>query len=134
MWIPNGFVPSSINRTREYDEEGRLREVRHDSKGASSSDGAIAESNSLFATDAELFGTITPFMRVNKLRDADRRNYIIQPGGACIYFDPERPPPDPWDNGRVQFTAPSDRETFGHNTQPSASIEHPNVDFRVGRR
>ena len=53
MFVPNGFIPSNANRTREYDEEGRLRETRIGPGPHTDGDGGIAESNSLFATDAE---------------------------------------------------------------------------------
>jgi hypothetical protein len=107
-----------------YDEEGRLKSFRVNSKGASSDDDGIAESNSLYSTDAELFGTITPFLKKNRIRDAQRRNYVIQPGGACIYWKEDNKLADPYAHGRVQFTAPGERETFGHNTQPDGSVDH----------
>jgi hypothetical protein len=115
-----------------YDEEGRVHSFRKNTKSASSDDGGIAEANSLYATDAELFGTCAPFLRANKLRDAKRRNYVIQPGGACIYFKDDAPLKDPYGGGRVQFTAPDERESFGHNTQPDSAIQHPSILFDVG--
>ena len=123
MFVPNPFLPSNAVHMIQYDEEGRLRKVRVNSPGASSDDGGIAEANSLYATDAELFGSITPFMKRNKLNDSKRRNYIIQPGGACIYFQEDKPLKDPYGGGRVQFTAPSERETFGHNSQSAGHEE-----------
>ena len=136
MWIPNGFPPSSA-RTRMYDQEGRLKEFRVDSRGASSDDGSIAEANSLYATDAELFGQVAPFLKRAKIRDANRRNYIVQPGGAVIYFDDSEPQQlqDPFGNGRVQFTAPSEQETFGHNSMDGTKLAEPNGRaFTVGSR
>lgn len=112
-----------------------MQKVRVNSKTASSDNGGIAEANSLYATDAELFGTISPFLKRNKLADAKRRNYIIQPGGACIYFENDPQLADPYDHNRVQFTAPSERETFGHNTQPDGSVDHRNGRaFTIGNQ
>jgi len=121
MFIPNGFLPSSANRRREYDEEGRLRETRIGPGPHTDGDGGIAESNSLFATDAEMFGAISPFLKRNRIRDVRRRNYTIQPGGACIYFEGERSLPDPY--ARVDM--PSEQESFGHNTQPGGWSQSP---------
>ncbi len=122
MFIPSGFLPSGANKIRSYDVEGRLHESR---PGPGGNDGGIAESNSLFSTEAEEFGSCAPFLKKNKIKDARRRNYIIQPGGACIYFESERRLEDPYDNGRVQFTAPSEQESFGHNSQPNARLLTP---------
>ena len=130
MYIANGFVPSSAIRRREYDEEGRLRETRIGPGPHTDGESGIAESNSLFATDAEFFGSITPFLKKNRIRDAKRRNYIIQPGGACIYFENQAQLEDPYGNGRVQYTdAPSAQESFGHNSQPGGPAQGP-----AGRR
>lgn len=118
MFVPNGFVPSSAARQTYYDEEGRLRVVNI----SRDSVGGIGESNSLFATDSEMFGAIAPFIKRNKSKDAPRRNYVIQPGGACIYFDPEKLLADPYDHGRVQFTGPSSRESFGHNSMDGSKM------------
>jgi len=121
MFIPNGFVPSNANRQREYDAEGRLREVSYSSP---TQDGGIAEASSLFATEAEQFGTISPFLKRNKAKDAQRRNYVIQPGGACIYFREDPELEDPYGGGRVQFT-PTAQESFGHDSQPGGPLQGP---------
>jgi len=136
MQIPNGFVPSTAQRQVQYDEEGRMREFRIGPFGGSrGGDGGIADANSLYATDAERFGTIAPFLKRNRIRDAQRRNYIIQAGGAAIYFETEPQLADAWDNGRVQFTAPSDQETFGHNAQSDGySRGTGGRSFQVGGR
>ena len=126
MIPPSGFIPSNANRARFYDEEGRLKEFRPGTQGGESDEGAIAEANSLFATDAELFGSISPFLKVNKIRDAKRRNYIIQPGGACIYFEADKELKDPYGGGRVQFTGPSDKESFGPTSLDGTKMAEPN--------
>lgn len=128
MFVPNAFVPSTAVHAMLYDEEGRLKSYRvgpgpHTS---SSDDPGIAEANSLFATDAELFGTITPFLKKSRLADAQRRNYVIQPGGACLYFENDPKLADPYAHGRVQFTAPSERESFGHNSLDGSKFGEPN--------
>ena len=132
MFIPSGFAPSRANVQRQYDSEGRLREVRIDSSGASSGDPGIAQSNSLFATDAELFGTITPFLKRARLKDAKRRNYVIQPGGACLYSETDQQLADPYNHGQVRFDMPTEQESFGHYTQPDATVQPPALGFRVG--
>ena len=116
MFIPNGFTPSTVNHATMYDEEGRLKSFRINSRN--DDDAGIAEANSLYATNAEMFGTITPFLRVNRIADAQRRNYVVQPGGACIYWQEDPRLEDPYLHGRVQFTGPSERESFGHDSQP----------------
>jgi hypothetical protein len=118
MYSPNGFVPSSAIRRREYDEEGRLRETRIGPGAHTDGDSGIAESNSLYATDAEYFGAITPFLKKNRIRDAKRRNYVIQPGGACLYFSEDKAPEDAFGGGKVVFDAPGEKDSFGHNSLP----------------
>ena len=125
MFVPNGFIPSNANRTREYDEEGRLRETRIGPGPHTDGDGGITESNSLFATDAEMFGAVTPFLKRNRIRDARRRNYVIQPGGACIYFEGERTLPDPYEE-KARAEMPTEQESFGHNSQPGGWSQGPN--------
>lgn len=114
MYIPDRFMPSNLVRQIHYDEEGRLRTFRE--AGTRNEEGGIGEANSLYATDAEHYDRCAPHLRAAKIKDAKRRNYIIQPGGACIYFQQERMPPDPYENGRVQYTAPTSQESRGHNT------------------
>lgn len=122
MFAPNGFVPSSHVRKFLYDEEGRL--LTH--RPASQDDNpALAEANSLYATDAEVFGVMPPFLAAAKRRDSKRRNYIVQPGGACIYFEDDRRLADPWDHNRVQYTAPDERESFGHNSMDGTKMSDP---------
>jgi|ERR1700690_372239 len=136
MFVPSPFQPSNATHRFVYDEEGRMRSFRVGPDGAHTQEGGVGESNSLFATDAEYFGTITPFLKVNRIKDARRRNYIIQPGGACIYFDGEKVLKDPYNNGKVQYTAPSDQESFGHNSMDGNKLAQ-GVDggraFTVGR-
>lgn len=124
MFIPNGFTSSSAVRRREYDAEGRLRETRIGPGPHSDGESGIAEANSRYATDAEMFGTISPFLKRNKARDAQRRNYVIQPGGACIYFENEKELEDPYGGGRVQYTdAPTEKESFGHDSMPGGPTQ-----------
>lgn len=126
MYPADSFLPSSTVRRQTYDEEGRLREVRIGPDGSHSQLGGVGEYNSMYSSTAEAFGEIAPFLKAARLRDAKRRNYIIQPGGACIYFESEPPMEDPWANGRVQFNAPSDQETFGHNSLDGSKMGNPN--------
>ena len=112
MYIPGRFVPSGLTKTIHYDEEGRMREFRKDSKD----EAGLGEANSLYATDAEMFGSRAPFLKVNNIRDARRRNYIIQAGGACIYWEVDPMLAEPYDHNRVQYTAPDSRDSFGHNS------------------
>lgn len=128
MFIPGKFVPSHVNHQTHYDEEGRLRTFRI----GMGEDGGVGEANSLYATQAEYFGSRAPFIKNNQIRDAKRRNYIIQPGGACIYFETERELEDPYGGGRVQYTAPSDKESFGHNSMDGSKMPNPGVQFTVG--
>jgi len=107
MHIPNGFVPSDLQRYRVHDQEGRLVEFRIDSSITSSDDGGIAEANSLYATRAEMFGSIAPFLKRNRARDVTRRNYVIRPGGEAVY---EIDRPD------IRFNFPSEQESMGHNS------------------
>lgn len=134
MFAPNGFLPSTVVHARMYDEEGRLKAVRPGPGPHTDGDGGIAEANSLYATDAEFFGEIAPFLKRNRLADAQRRNYIIQPGGACIYFKEDPQLADPYDHNRVQYTdMPSERESFGHNSMDGTKLGEPNGRaFTVG--
>lgn len=43
--------------------------------------------NSSCPTEAERYGSVTPFMDRNRRKDAPRRNYVVQPGGAIAYFE-----------------------------------------------
>lgn len=133
MHAPNGFVPSNVIHQTMYDEEGRLKTFRINSR--SDDDSGISEANSLYATDAELFGTVAPFLKKAKIKDAGRRNYIVQPGGACIYFSDDKPLSDPYGNGRVQFTGPSEKESFGHNSYDGTKFGADNRGraFTVGQ-
>lgn len=125
MFIPSPFIASTVNRQTFYDEEGRMHSVHVGS--AADGDGGIAEANSLYATDAEMFGTCAPFLKRAKIADAKRRNYIIQPGGACIYWEDPVQLKDLYNHGQVQFsTAPSERESFGHNSSPGPRPVAPN--------
>lgn len=127
MFIPNQFVSSTALRQREYDPEGRLREFRI-TGGRDSDDGGIAAANSLYATDAEFFGSMAPFLRCNKARDARRRNYIIQPGGAAIVFNGPAPavPPSP-----LRALMPSEQESFGHNSYDGTKFGGGGAVFNV---
>lgn len=113
-----GFLPSSQSKQFFFDVDGRVLQS-HVSRG---DDPALGEANSIYATDAEKFGTIAPFLKVNRTRDAKRRNYVIQPGGACLYFDTQRLPPDPYDHNRVQYTAPSSQSVFGHDSLDATRV------------
>ena len=122
MRIPNNFLPSKFQKQIGYDEEGRLIEFNLSRQHT----GGIGNANSMYATHAEQFDVMTPFLKANKAKDAPRRNYIIQPGGAAIYFGPRRAEafPDPYGGGRVQYTVPDERTFFGHNT---AEVVSPNT-------
>ena len=123
MFAPNGFTPSTVVHARMYDEEGRLKTMRPGPGPHTDGDSGISEANSLYATESEMFGTVTPFLKKNRIADAKRRNYVIQPGGACIYFKEEQMLADPYDHGRVQFTdMPSERESFGHNSMDGSKL------------
>ena len=110
MQIPNGFMQSSATKTTEYDQEGRLRLTRYGHGG----EGGVGESNSIYATDAELFGTCAPFLKANRMKDAKRRNYIIQSGGALILFEEGEQPED--QRQKLRFSGPADQTSFGHTT------------------
>jgi hypothetical protein len=136
MYIPNAFTPSTVIHQQMYDEEGRLKSFRIAPSRGAQGEGGISEANSLYSTDAELFGSVAPFLKRNRIVDARRRNYVIQPGGACIYFERPEELSDPYAHGRVQFTAPGDQESFGHNTQPGGFGGQPNQgrSFQVGAK
>ena len=127
MFIPNQFVPSTAMRLREYDSEGRLREFRI-TGGRDSDDGGIAEANSLYATDAEFFGTMAPFLKRNKALDAPRRNYVIQPGGAALVF---RGPAPSVVQSPVRQCMPSGQESFGHNSYDGTKFGGGGAVFNV---
>lgn len=118
MFIPSAFVSSTANREFTYDAEGRMHPVHVGS--APDGDGGIAEANSLYATQSEMFSSCAPFLRKNKLADAKRRNYVIQPGGAALYFKTEKKLADIYNHGRVQYSVdfPAENESFGHNSNP----------------
>mgnify|MGYP000898631851 CR=1 FL=1 len=124
MNIPNGFRPSGAARATFYDEEGRLREFNI-SRGMD--EGGVSSTNSMFATEAEDFGSIAPFLHRAKVKDAKRRNYVIQPGGAAIYFDDERAPELP---SRQEFPHP--KTSFGHDSLDSTAMAQGGVSFTVG--
>lgn len=88
MRIPSPFIPSSLSRKMTYNLEGKVQADDRVSQGKWPSMGSA---NSMYPTEAERFDSITPFMKAAKLKDASRRNYVIQPGGAAVYFDN---PPD----------------------------------------
>lgn len=124
MMVPNGFMPSETARKTYYDSEGRLLEVNI-SRGDA---GRLGESNSLFQTDAEKFSTMSPFLLRNRRKDARRRNYIIQPGGAAIYFDQTGPLPEAPSHAEY----PPASESFGHNSLDGTKMANAGVQFTVG--
>lgn len=109
MFIPNGFRPSAKQAKYTYDPEGKLREYS-ESRGST---GGIGDSNSLYATDAEKFGTVAPFLKNSMAKDRPRRNYVIQPGGRSIYFGRQPAPSYPYDD-RPMYEAGDERDVFGH--------------------
>ena len=116
MYIPNGWKRRDESQRLTYNHEGKLQ-VENLSR---QSTGGIGRANSRFATEAEEFDSIAPFLAQNRAVDAERRNYVIQPGGACLYFANEERLAEPYAHNRAQFDGPDDRESFGHN-QVSAS-------------
>lgn len=46
----------------------------------------VRESNRALPTRDEKYGAVAPFLLNAKLKDAGRRNYTIQPGGATAFF------------------------------------------------
>lgn len=119
MFIPNGFIPSTFARRISYDEEGRLREFNLSRQ----STGGIGDANSLYATDAERFDSIAPFLKKNIAKDVARRDYRIQPGGACLYFSSPEELQDPYGGGKVQYTGPDPRTSFGHDSMPGRELQ-----------
>ena len=108
MRIPSPFAPSSFARRVQYDDEGRMREYRPGTQG----DTGIGDSNSLFATESERFDAITPFLKRSKAAADKAREYVIQPGGACLY---KRVEEEPYYSQR-KFEYPDGRQSFGHRT------------------
>lgn len=124
MMIPNGFMPSDVVRRTYYDPEGRLKSFNI----SRPEEGGIGDTNSLFSTDAERFGSLPPFLKANKEKDASRRNYIIQPGGAAIYFEEDRI------EGalprKTEFPAP--KTSFGHDSLDATAMVQGGVTFTTG--
>lgn len=116
MFLPNGgFLPSKAQHRYAYDPEGRLREFNLSRQ----STGGISDTNSLFATHAEHYDVVAPFLKANMAKNFPRRNYIVQPGGSVVYFGGRAAPPDPYANNEVQYNAPAfpdPKQSFGHNT------------------
>lgn len=127
MYIPNQFVSSTAVRRREYDLEGRLREFRI-SGGRDSDDRGIASSNSLYSTDAEFYDQMAPFLLRNRRIDAQRRNYVVQPGGAVLVFDGPAPAVAP---SSMRTLRPSEGETFGHNSMDGTKFRGGGGVFNV---
>ena len=125
MYIPNAWPPSIAVTRREYDLEGRLMETR---PGPGPHSDGIGVANSIYATEAEEFDSITPFLKKNRREDIKRKGYFIQPGGACMELKkPEDPGP--------KFEGPSYQDSFGHNSQPGGPTQGPNGrPFVVGGR
>jgi len=126
MRVPNGFKSSQAARQIQYDEEGRMRDVNVSRQ----STGSVGDANSLYATEAEKFGTVAPFLKANMNKDATRRNYVIQPGGAAIYFDGPAHHED--DRERAEFH--DQRESFGHNSLDGSKMVTGGRSFAVGDR
>jgi hypothetical protein len=124
MLVPSGFLPTREARAIHYDQEGRLRSFNISRTG----DSGIAETNSLFSTESEAFGAIAPFLKKAKQKDSARRNYVVQPGGATIYFDENGPPPEMV--SRTEF--PEDKESFGHNTLSATAMVQGGLSFNSG--
>lgn len=124
--VPNGFMPSDVVRRTYYDPEGRLKSFNISRQ----EEGGIGDTNSLFSTEAERFGSLPPFLKANKQKDAKRRNYIIQPGGACIYFEDEEGAPQAVLPRRTEFPAP--KTSFGHDSLDATSMVMGGVTFTTG--
>lgn len=107
--IPNQWLPSKKQHLYSYDEEGRLLEYNVSRQ----STGGLGDTNSLYATDAERFSSKAPFIARAMEKDAGRRNYVVQPGGATIYFDG---PAHLSAAEKVKYTMPDPRESFGHDS------------------
>lgn len=110
MFIASPFVPSSISRTITYNAEGKIRTEDRLNFGRW---GGVGVANSMYPTEAEKFDSMAPFLKAAKERDAPRRNYVIQPGGATVYFD------NPVDMKQAIYGTPAtahiptDQESFG---------------------
>lgn len=107
--IPNQWRASKEQKLYSYDEEGRLLEFNISRQ----STGGIGDANSLYATDAERFSAKAPFIARAMEKDATRRNYVVQPGGATIYFDG---PARVTAAEKVGYTVPDPKESFGHDS------------------
>jgi len=128
MFLPGGgFVPSKFQKRLQYDPEGRLREYNV----SRSSTGGVAVANSLYATDAERFDSIAPFLAANMEKDRPRRNYVILPGGSALYFGDKPAPADLYGKNIVeQEPIPDPRNFFGHDRDPSSLDVAHRVDFK----
>jgi len=122
--IPNGFVPSDVVRRTYYDPEGRMLSFNISRQ----STGGVSAANSLLATDAEHFDVCAPFLRRNKLNDAKRRNYVVQPGGAILYFDEDVP----GSNRRSTAELLDPKISFGHDSLDATRMADTKVAFTVG--
>ncbi len=113
MYQPGGWVPSKLATWAGYSPEGRL--VQADPSRDQT--GGAGVSNSLYETDAERFDVVTPFLAKALEKDRPRRNYIVQPGGATIYYGPRPAPRHPYGEPRPLYPAALDQ--VGHDSQDS---------------
>ena len=110
MTTPNRWVPSRAAKLASYDAEGTLHEFNLSRQAT----GGVGRYNSLFATEAEAFDSIAPHLAINRAKDVSRRNYVVQQGGATIYFEGPAVVVDPYTGHRTPHPFPNDRASFGH--------------------
>lgn len=123
MQLPNGFKSSEFARRIQYDDEGRMYE--QDMALPNQATG-IGDANSLYATDAERFDSISPFLAANRARDAMRRNYIIAPGGDRVFPDV--------DESQQPEALPSQRTSFGHDSLDGTKMVTGGRAFTLGQQ
>jgi hypothetical protein len=107
----------------EYDQESRMRTVRLDPGHMSSTD----RENMMFASSAEAYPSLPPFLSMAIQVDRPRRNYFIKPGGQVVFYDPANPPP-PDPTSRRLYTVPSEKVSLGGGTLPGM-LGYQNLAF-----
>lgn len=116
MRTPSPYFPSPLSRTLTYSIEGKLRVDDRVNQGKWPGMGAA---NSMYPTEAEKFDSITPFLKAAKMKDAPRRNYVIQPGGAAIYFEGQADMVEAIYGTPSTAHIPTDKESFSKEVSGS---------------